>query len=365
MTRTSTPTATATTAAAAYSVVKVTKCVTTTANSNLSCAVSYTAGDSLVLNVSLGTGSTTFYTPQSVGDGVNAWVADSLTGGGACQSDDNSGYSTCFYHANNIAGTSANLSVALPSSYQVGFIAAYVYEVSGGTLIEDVGAGQGYSANPYAASVNTPQSGPLAATTDIVFASAGAYFVSPATISAGPTAGFTGQALLNAGGTTTFATNLFSAYLMPGNSSSTSTGWTENDSTTWSSAIIAYKSAEGGSTASPTVTSDPTSTPTSGTPGITATATASSTVTATATGGGTSKATPTGVASAAMVSTTAVQAKASRIGVNMDMQSQYDGRAYLQNYLDNPGFEQAMVGHVIIVGAEPVERGLQRQQRQL
>ena len=37
----------------------------------------------------------------------------------------------------------------------------------------------------------------------------------------------------------------------------------------------------------------------------------------------------------------------SRIGVNMDIQSQYDGQAYLQNYLDNPGFEQAMLGHVL------------------
>ena len=44
---------------------------------------------------------------------------------------------------------------------------------------------------------------------------------------------------------------------------------------------------------------------------------------------------------------------AMRIGLNMDAQSQYDSRAYLNNYLDNPGFEQAMVGHVIIVGPNP------------
>lgn len=37
----------------------------------------------------------------------------------------------------------------------------------------------------------------------------------------------------------------------------------------------------------------------------------------------------------------------------MDTQSQYDGQAYLQNYLDNPGFEQAMLGHVIVVGPNP------------
>ena len=48
---------------------------------------------------------------------------------------------------------------------------------------------------------------------------------------------------------------------------------------------------------------------------------------------------------------------APRIGVNMDEQSQYDARAYLQNYLDNPGFEQAMVGHVIVVGSGPSSAG--------
>lgn len=41
----------------------------------------------------------------------------------------------------------------------------------------------------------------------------------------------------------------------------------------------------------------------------------------------------------------------------MDIQSQYDGQAYLQNYLDNPGFEQAMLGHVIVVGAGPTSSG--------
>jgi hypothetical protein len=58
-----------------------------------------------------------------------------------------------------------------------------------------------------------------------------------------------------------------------------------------------------------------------------------------------------------LVSSTALLANATRIGVNMDSQSQYDSRAYLQNYLDNPGFEQAMVGHVIIVGANPSSSG--------
>jgi hypothetical protein len=40
-----------------------------------------------------------------------------------------------------------------------------------------------------------------------------------------------------------------------------------------------------------------------------------------------------------------------RIGLIMNQQSQYDDRAYLQNYLDNPGFEQAMDRHMILVGA--------------
>jgi hypothetical protein len=46
-----------------------------------------------------------------------------------------------------------------------------------------------------------------------------------------------------------------------------------------------------------------------------------------------------------------------RIGLNMDLQSQYSGQAYLQNYLDNPGFEQGMEGHVIVVGAKPSKNG--------
>ncbi len=46
-----------------------------------------------------------------------------------------------------------------------------------------------------------------------------------------------------------------------------------------------------------------------------------------------------------------------RIGLNMDAQSQYDNRAYLQNYIDNPGFERGMVGHVIVVGPNPSSSG--------
>jgi len=62
---------------------------------------------------------------------------------------------------------------------------------------------------------------------------------------------------------------------------------------------------------------------------------------------------PLSKGSAAVVGETAVMSKALRIGLNMDAQSQYDDRAYLQNYIDNPGFEQAMVGHVIVVGPNP------------
>jgi hypothetical protein len=47
-----------------FSVVNVTPCVTTAQGAELECPVSYTAGDSLVLNVSLDTGSDTFFTPS-------------------------------------------------------------------------------------------------------------------------------------------------------------------------------------------------------------------------------------------------------------------------------------------------------------
>src|SRR5258708_9690996 len=46
-----------------------------------------------------------------------------------------------------------------------------------------------------------------------------------------------------------------------------------------------------------------------------------------------------------------------RIGLNMDQQSQYSGQAYLQNYLDNPGFEPGMEGHVIVVAEKPSTTG--------
>ena len=55
----------------------------------------------------------------------------------------------------------------------------------------------------------------------------------------------------------------------------------------------------------------------------------------------------------AVVGATAAMTNVLRIGLNMDAQSQYDSRAYLMNYLDNPGFEQGMVGHVIVVGPNP------------
>jgi hypothetical protein len=55
----------------------------------------------------------------------------------------------------------------------------------------------------------------------------------------------------------------------------------------------------------------------------------------------------------AAVRDTAAMPNAMRIGLNMDAQSQYDSRAYLMNYLDNPGFEQGMVGHVVVVGPNP------------
>jgi hypothetical protein len=116
------------------------------------------------------------------------------------------------------------------------------------------------------------------------------------------------------------------------------------------------------STVTPTATIAPTST--SSSVGATATATASGVSTATATRTATATGvsatpTPTGVGTpaAAVVSSTAQIGNASRIGVNMDEQSQYDARAYLQNYLDNPGFEQAMVGHVIVVGSSPSSTG--------
>ena len=343
--------------------VKTTACTTSTANTNLSCPVTYTAGNALVLNVSLGTGSTTSFTPQSVGDGVNNWIADNLAGsGGACQIDNNNGNSTCFYHANGIVGTSGTITVVRPSGGSFGYAAAYVYEVSGGPLNEDQGASRGYSANPFSGTVDTPSFGMSSGSTKIVFGSAAAYFGSAAAMSSGPMNGYTGQALLNAGGTASFNTSLLSGYLIPGSPSTTWTGWTVNNSTTWASAIIAYQPVAGGPTPTPTGTIAPTSTPSSvgGTPtptggGATPTPTpmtATPTVTAKAT------VTPTPVPGGpALVSSTALMSNAPRIGVNMDEQSQYDARAYLQNYLDNPGFEQAMVGHVIVVGSSPSSAG--------
>ena len=90
-------------------------------------------------------------------DGVNTWIADNVAGsGGPCQIDNNNGNSTCFYHANSIAGTSATLTVVRPTGDAVGYAAAYIYEVSGGPLTEEVGAGQGYSTNAFSQTVDTP-----------------------------------------------------------------------------------------------------------------------------------------------------------------------------------------------------------------
>ncbi len=355
-TQTSAPTATPT--AAAFSVVKVTSCSTSTGGTDLKCPITYTAGNSLVLNVSLGTGSTTYYAPQSVSDGVNTWVADNVAGS-ACQTDNNNGNSTCFYHTNGIAGTSATVTVARPVNAPFGYLAAYIYEVSGGALSEDGGSAQGYSTNPFAATVNTPSFGTSSEPNDIVFGSAAAYFGAAPNLMNGPINGYAGQPLLNAGGTATFNTTLLSGYATPGGSSSTWTGWTTNNSTTWASALIAYRPGVGEPTFTPTSTpssgasATPTPTASSGagspTPTVTATATRSAAPTATPSGSGTP--------GAAQVSSAVLMSNAPRIGVNMDEQSQYDARAYLQNYLDNPGFEQAMVGHVIVVGASPSAAG--------
>ena len=89
---------------ATFSLVNITACVTTTAGTDLVCPVTYTAGNSLVLNVTLDTGNLVFETPQSVSDGVNSWIADTLSGGVTCQSDNNSGGSDCYYHANASVG---------------------------------------------------------------------------------------------------------------------------------------------------------------------------------------------------------------------------------------------------------------------
>jgi hypothetical protein len=314
-----------------------------------------------VLSVGLGTGSLNYIAPQSVSDGVNTWVADDLAGN-TCQTDNNNGNSTCFYHSNGIAGTSATITVAPPVNAPFGYIAAYIYEVSGGALSEDAGSSQGYSTNPYSSTVNTPSFLMPSGSAYIVFGSAAAYFGSSPTLMTGPMNGYSGQPLLNAGGTTSMNTSLLSGYLMPGSSSSTWTGWTANNATTWASALIAYRPAAGLPTFTPTATIAPTST--SSSVGATATATASGVSTATATRTATATGvsatpTPTGVGTpaAAVVSSTAQIGNASRIGVNMDEQSQYDARAYLQNYLDNPGFEQAMVGHVIVVGSSPSSTG--------
>ena len=357
-TQTLAPTATAT--AAALAVVKVTPCTTSAANQNLNCLVTYTAGDALVLNVSLGTGSITNFTPQSVSDGVNTWVADNIAAsGGACQIDNNNGNSTCFYHTNGIAGTSATLTVVRPSGAAVGYAAAYIYEVSGGPLTEAVGAGQGYSTNAFSRTVDTPSASVSSGSADIAFGSAAGYFAPATSISSGPINGYTGQALLNAGATAGSNTNLLSGYLIQSGLPSTETGWTTNNSTTWASALIAYRPGVGEPTFTPTSTpssgasATPTPTASSGagspTPTVTATATRSAAPTATPSGSGTP--------GAAQVSSAVLMSNAPRIGVNMDEQSQYDARAYLQNYLDNPGFEQAMVGHVIVVGASPSAAG--------
>ena len=286
-----------------FSVVNVTPCVTTTAGTDLSCPVTYTAGNSLVLNLTLDTGSLTFETPQSVSDGVNDWVADTLSGGVTCQSDNNSGGSDCYYHANSIAGTSATVTVALPTGSPVGYVAAYIYEISGGPLTEDVAASQGYPDNPYSETVDTPLSGTLAGSTDIVFGSAAADWPdgTQPTLGSGPTNGYTGEPFLNAGGQAAFSTNLLSAYLIPGSSSSTSTSWTvSGNSGVWANAIIAYEPAAGAPTATPTATGGATATATA-----TATKTATSTPTATgaATRTATSTATPTTTATATVTAT--------------------------------------------------------------
>ncbi|MGC2278317.1 MAG: hypothetical protein WA571_20040, partial [Candidatus Binatus sp.] len=285
-----------------FSVVNVTPCVTTSEGADLNCSVSYTAGNSLVLSVSLDTGSLEFDTPQSVSDGVNTWVADTLSGGVTCQSDDNSDYSECYYHANNITGTSANITVTLPPSADTGYMAAYVYEISGGSLIEDVAASQGYPVNPYSMTVDTPASGALAGSADIVFASAAADWPdgNQATLGSGPTNGFTGEDLLNAGGQDPNSIDFLSAYLLPGSSSSTSTEWTvASNEATWASSIIAYEPA-GAPTPTPTVTATATSAATST---ATPTATAAATATATATATSTATATPTATGTATASST--------------------------------------------------------------
>ena len=59
------------------------------------------------------------------------------------------------------------------------------------------------------------------------------------------------------------------------------------------------------------------------------------------------KGTPSGKIAA--VSGTVTIANVTRIGLNLDQQEAYDQRAYMQNYLDNPGFEFGQEGHLIIV----------------
>ncbi len=292
---------------AAYSVVNVTPCTVLSPvvdpSANLTCAVTYTAGDSLVLNLSVGSngGSST---PFSVSDGVNTWVADSLTGG-TCQSDNNDGTGLCYYHANSITGNSATITVNVSGAGGPA-MAAYIYEISGGPLAEDVGASQGFPTNPFSATVNTPLSGTLAGSSDIVFGSAAGEYPSAPTILSGPTNSYTGEPLLSIFGTPYPNTNLMSAYLVPGSAASTTTGWTLSNLSTFASAIIAYMPAAGEPTATPTATATTaTATPTAT---VTQTATSTATVTDTPTATATSTATATQTSTASATPTTTATA---------------------------------------------------------
>ena len=61
-------------------------------------------------------------------------------------------------------------------------------------------------------------------------------------------------------------------------------------------------------------------------------------------------ATPSAVATSAALS---VYPSMHKVGIDMGVDSQYDDESLLQNYLPNPGFEQAMESHLILVGSSP------------
>ncbi len=341
-TQTSTPTATA--SPTAESVVNTTICHNMGAGTTVTCNIAApTAGNALVVHV-----SQWYTTGAALIISVTDNKGDRLTQVPTLNFYDGFNFVYGQFYETNIPSGVTSITVTPGSSTTVDFV---VDEISGMQNSSPVDQYASHSAASTAISSGTTAT--LAESGEL--AEAGCELGGgSATTMTGPTNGYAGNGRL-AGNTVIGDTGetdigVMRAFNTVG-TAGTGTAWTWSMSSSYGCGVAIYKPAVA-PTATPTeatTTVTPTATPTTD-PSPTSTSASTLTATATATSiSGTP--TPTAIGTpVAVVASTPSMTNVHRVGVNMGNQGQYGESDFMQNMLDNPGFELGQECWAWIVG---------------